>query len=156
MCRAPLWLARVRADRTANVEQGRMTRLSAGCLLLLLALTSPRSMHGQASASLILAPRITTFSRAEPSDSRKATRTALGAVGGAVVGGVAGYLIIRSSCNRCDDNAPMLFGAAIGALAGASVGIVVSRQHSPAGPTPGEHRSPFRSPAMHLVVRVAN
>jgi hypothetical protein len=121
------------------------------------------------SAALLLSLHRSAWSQAptppryEPVRSGQATKSSaarggrvprrlLGVLGGALVGGVAGYLITRSACDRCDDAAPMLFGAAIGALGGAAAGALVTRERRMAGarslrwlpvrPRPGSLRDP--------------
>lgn len=133
-----------------------MSRSAAGRLVLALSLSGPaHSADAQARAPLTPVPRTEASSRAMAVELPKGTRMALGAVGGAVVGGAAGYLITRSACTRCDDAAFMLFGAGIGAIAGATVGIVISRQQSLSAGEPGDCRARAGAPSMKLGLRVA-
>lgn len=52
----------------------------------------------------------------------------IGVVTGAVLGGVAGFVIVKGACARCDDSAPYYGGAAIGMFAGGIIGGVASRR----------------------------
>ncbi|MCY7380701.1 MAG: hypothetical protein LH467_15340 [Gemmatimonadaceae bacterium] len=58
--------------------------------------------------------------------SASAPPRALSMLAGAVVGGVAGYLATANACRSCDEPAPLLFGTALGATAGASLAFFIS------------------------------
>jgi hypothetical protein len=98
-------------------------------LTMLLSLAGPR---------LPAQPRVESWrenggpSRAD-ANWKSRSRHVIGVVVGAVVGGTAGYLITKSACARCDDSAPMAFGAVVGAAAGGLVGGLLSRQEYDAG-----------------------
>lgn len=59
-------------------------------------------------------------------DERRRRPWVRNAVVGAVVGGVLGYGVGRSACAACDEPAPLYAAAAIGAGAGAVLGLVVT------------------------------
>lgn len=99
-----------------------------GLLLGLSLLLPTRTATGQSDASSHSAFAVHGVTDARSAGSGRRIRTLAGALGGAVVGATAGYLIIKSGCRACDDAAPMLFGATVGAIAGATVGIIVGRQ----------------------------
>ena len=75
---------------------------------------------------------------ARPLHSAATQRAARGFFVGALLGAAAGAATAYAICDRCDDAAPMLYMAAIGAAAGAVAGLVVASRASvgPAASSP--------------------
>jgi hypothetical protein len=84
---------------------------------------------------------------ARPLTGRRAAR---GLFVGAILGAAAGALVGYALCDKCDDGAPLIYTAGIGAAIGAVVGLVVegNRASSAASPRPASAslaRNPMRA-----------
>ena len=121
------------------------------CALATVAL--PLTSHAQLDSTLKTAVTGTSAPTAHPEATSRHTQMALGAVGGAVLGGLAGYVITKGACNSCDDAGPLWFGALLGGVGGATVGVVIARSSS--NPVASETRQPLREARrLNLGVRV--
>jgi hypothetical protein len=113
----------------------------------------PRAAHAQLDSAMMGGVTSASIPGPLPDAASRHTRVASGIIGGAVLGGIAGYMITKGACNSCDDAGPLWFGALLGGVGGAAAGVVVARSRSTA--VVSEARYPRREPRrLYFAVRV--
>lgn len=117
----------------------RQVRLGIGLAwslgLLVLSLTAGAQPIASAPAGVTLRPTVAVSTVASLAGPSRSTGTAAqpapgrrrmaGAMLGIVLGGVAGWAITSTACDRCDDPAPIVAGAGLGAAVGGILGALI-------------------------------
>lgn len=85
----------------------------------------PASVTIPRSAAARSRPAVTPHRYRGGQAPRSATRRVVGALVGAAFGGAMGWAIGSAACDRCDDPAPIVTFAGLGAAAGSVVGALV-------------------------------
>lgn len=142
---------------TLHAELGAMKLLVfLGLLVAVPLLTLPQSTAAQESngpLSNAITMRNAVATRVAAPGTR--TRTFLAAGAGAALGALAGYAVTNGACSRCDNTAPMWFGAAVGAVAGAAVGVAIVRQQVVNPAMPRGRASDYLTSRLYIGMRLS-